>query len=260
MDSPVPTISVGTSALDALQDLDPHPSPRSSPHFPTYARPRQQHTLNYSRPHPPIQIHGAQAQDKTQTHVRQLLSVVDLLARQEREVRGRTQQGQHHHVRDGVVVESSGLDADTEAAWCSFLLDLHAHMTAWSLTQPADPLDGRETINSTLWMKDDVEPLLRIFAGCIIGIVLMSAAVLKSISLRKLMFKSSDQAERSGVRVELRLSHSPCFAHAEHNGVHARRPKVLEILDDDKLDREWVVRNVLDGMAAGFGLQVVLNI
>ncbi|EIM90941.1 Arv1-domain-containing protein [Stereum hirsutum FP-91666 SS1] len=31
------------------------------------------------------------------------------------------------------------------------------------------------------------------------------------------------------------------------------------VLDDDKLDREWVVRNVLGGMAAGFGLRVVLD-
>ena len=30
---------------------------------------------------------------------------------------------------------------------------------------------------------------------------------------------------------------------------------VLEILDDDKLDREWVVRNILGGMSAGFGLR-----
>lgn len=29
----------------------------------------------------------------------------------------------------------------------------------------------------------------------------------------------------------------------------------LEILDDDNLDREWVVRNILGGMAAGFGLR-----
>lgn len=29
----------------------------------------------------------------------------------------------------------------------------------------------------------------------------------------------------------------------------------LEIWDEDKLDREWVVRNVLGGMAAGFGLR-----
>ena len=30
---------------------------------------------------------------------------------------------------------------------------------------------------------------------------------------------------------------------------------VLGILDDDKLDREWIVRNVLGGMSAGFGLR-----
>ncbi|KAF8589895.1 Arv1-domain-containing protein [Ramaria rubella] len=33
----------------------------------------------------------------------------------------------------------------------------------------------------------------------------------------------------------------------------------LELLDEDKLDRQWVVRNVLGGMAAGFGLRVVLD-
>ena len=29
----------------------------------------------------------------------------------------------------------------------------------------------------------------------------------------------------------------------------------LEILDDDKLDKEWVIRNLLGEMAAGFGLR-----
>lgn len=29
----------------------------------------------------------------------------------------------------------------------------------------------------------------------------------------------------------------------------------LEILDEDKVDREWVARNVLGGMATGFGLR-----
>ncbi|KAH7911707.1 Arv1-like family-domain-containing protein [Hygrophoropsis aurantiaca] len=33
----------------------------------------------------------------------------------------------------------------------------------------------------------------------------------------------------------------------------------LEFWDEDKLDREWVVRNILGGMAAGFGLRVVLD-
>lgn len=31
--------------------------------------------------------------------------------------------------------------------------------------------------------------------------------------------------------------------------------RALEIWDEDKLDREWVVRNVLGGMATGFGLR-----
>lgn len=31
--------------------------------------------------------------------------------------------------------------------------------------------------------------------------------------------------------------------------------RALEILDEDQLDRQWVVRNVLGGMAAGFGLR-----
>jgi hypothetical protein len=34
---------------------------------------------------------------------------------------------------------------------------------------------------------------------------------------------------------------------------------VLRSIDIDKVDREWVIRNVLGGMAAGFGLRVVLD-
>lgn len=31
--------------------------------------------------------------------------------------------------------------------------------------------------------------------------------------------------------------------------------RALTALDDDKLDREWIIRNVLGGMATGFGLR-----
>ncbi|KAJ7215693.1 Arv1-like family-domain-containing protein [Mycena haematopus] len=37
-------------------------------------------------------------------------------------------------------------------------------------------------------------------------------------------------------------------------------PYLFQLFDDDKVDREWVVRNVLGGMSAGFGLRVVLDI
>lgn len=30
---------------------------------------------------------------------------------------------------------------------------------------------------------------------------------------------------------------------------------MLEVFDENKLDREWVVRNLIGGMAAGFGLR-----
>ncbi|KAJ3976096.1 Arv1-domain-containing protein [Lentinula raphanica] len=36
--------------------------------------------------------------------------------------------------------------------------------------------------------------------------------------------------------------------------------KALEFITDDRLDREWVVRNVMGGLSAGFGLRVILDI
>ncbi|KAF8885094.1 Arv1-like family-domain-containing protein [Gymnopilus junonius] len=44
------------------------------------------------------------------------------------------------------------------------------------------------------------------------------------------------------------------------NGTSNPLTHLFEILDDDKLDREWVVRNVVGGMSAGFGLRVILDI
>lgn len=50
----------------------------------------------------------------------------------------------------------------------------------------------------------------------------------------------------------------PDGAPYQFQGSHYENPliiRALEIWDEDKLDREWVVRNVLGGMAAGFGLR-----
>ncbi|SJK99528.1 uncharacterized protein ARMOST_02833 [Armillaria ostoyae] len=33
----------------------------------------------------------------------------------------------------------------------------------------------------------------------------------------------------------------------------------IDILDNNQVDREWIVRNVLGGMSAGFGLRVILD-
>ncbi|KAF7375286.1 hypothetical protein MSAN_00415400 [Mycena sanguinolenta] len=37
-------------------------------------------------------------------------------------------------------------------------------------------------------------------------------------------------------------------------------PYFFQLFDDVKIDREWIVRNVIGGMSAGFGLRVVLDI
>ncbi|KAH8118140.1 Arv1-domain-containing protein [Phellopilus nigrolimitatus] len=155
---------------------------------------------------------------------------------------------------------------------------------------------------STLRTKEHIEPLLRIFAGCMIetiafhiGVTLTSAMLLKVAGLWSTEGKTlNSESLSSGVREELRLSHVPltllyssltklflllCLALWKPSSAPTRRHsltsseggimnsflahdatrKALEIFDDDKLDREWVVRNVLGGMAAGFGLRVVLD-
>ena len=43
--------------------------------------------------------------------------------------------------------------------------------------------------------------------------------------------------------------------HGEMWGDNWLLHSALGLLDEDKLDSEWVVRNLLGGMAAGFGLR-----
>ncbi|KAL6298390.1 Arv1-domain-containing protein [Sparassis latifolia] len=126
-----------------------------------------------------------------------------------------------------------------------------------------------------------------------VGIVIGCFTVLNSLhwarTLKLLRFRTNPQM--SGIRQEFRYSHVPLTllyssltkllllfllsiwrptASSPANHAQALHPnaktfthpvvvRALEILDEDKLDREWVVRNVLGGMSAGFGLRVVLD-
>jgi len=50
--------------------------------------------------------------------------------------------------------------------------------------------------------------------------------------------------------------------HHHHSGYVYKLPlegPLWHLLDDDMLDRTWLVRNMLGGMSAGFGLRVVLD-
>lgn len=61
---------------------------------------------------------------------------------------------------------------------------------------------------------------------------------------------------------DLSTEHSQPLPHQYNSTNIISNPMILgalDLLNEDKLDREWVVRNVLGGMAAGFGLRVVLD-
>ncbi|KLO13036.1 Arv1-domain-containing protein [Schizopora paradoxa] len=158
------------------------------------------------------------------------------------------------------------------------------------------PLDGSST-----WTKDEVEPLMRIFGGCIIetlafhaGVTITSAVMLQLVDLIHRQLGPAFIPRSSGVKAEFRLSHVPLtllfssltklflllmlalwkpslssIGYSNYSGLNdvpppSRLPAVvhsaLSLLDDENLDRGWIVRNVLGGMAAGFGLRVVLDI
>ncbi|KAH9902968.1 Arv1-domain-containing protein [Cubamyces lactineus] len=143
------------------------------------------------------------------------------------------------------------------------------------------------------WNRAAIAGFVRILVGCFFetaafhaGVVLACYAVLKLLP--------SPGSPVSGIREQFRYSHIPltlfyssltklfllfCLSiwrpdatksdwatharpHLHPNATTFTHPVVvraLELLDEDKLDREWVVRNVLGGMAAGFGLRVVLD-
>ncbi|KDQ59093.1 hypothetical protein JAAARDRAFT_127948 [Jaapia argillacea MUCL 33604] len=129
------------------------------------------------------------------------------------------------------------------------------------------------------------------------GITIASWIVLRSLHFYHLWRGTNLDENVSGIRKQLRLTHIPLTllyssltklflltslsiwrpvppsgsaSPIEVNPTQSRHwnttlhqyPLVvsaLEIFDEDKLDREWVIRNVLGGMSAGFGLRVVLD-
>ncbi|KAF8442266.1 Arv1-like family-domain-containing protein [Boletus edulis BED1] len=156
-------------------------------------------------------------------------------------------------------------------------------------------LNPHVAANLSQWSSDTSEVFLRILVACLIaetvtfhaGVVFASYIVL-GFSDWIGSWKSFRSNEVSGIRQQFKVSHIPLaiiyssFTKSfllflltiwrpsislPGNGPYRfdaayENPWILsalEIWDEDKLDREWVVRNVLGGMAAGFGLRVVLD-
>ncbi|KAI0368620.1 Arv1-domain-containing protein [Pilatotrama ljubarskyi] len=159
----------------------------------------------------------------------------------------------------------------------------------WTHISSRPPGDTSEMVT---WNRAAMQGFLRILVGCFFetaafhaGVTLACYSVLKALP--------SAQAPMSGIREQFRYSHIPltllyssltklfllfCLSVWRPDAARAHTPqeraylhpnatsfthplvvRALELLDEDKLDREWVVRNVLGGMAAGFGLRVVLD-
>jgi len=141
------------------------------------------------------------------------------------------------------------------------------------------------------WNTDAMAGFARILVGCFVetatfhvGIIIASYVVLQCLD-RIWSSKPSmhDPSQVSGIRKEFRYSHIPLTllyssltklfllfllaiwrpAPVEHGtpseSTNSWMGQALSLLDEDRLDREWIVRNVLGGMSAGFGLRVVLD-
>ncbi|KZW03565.1 Arv1-domain-containing protein [Exidia glandulosa HHB12029] len=129
--------------------------------------------------------------------------------------------------------------------------------------------------------------LSRVVAGCIletitfhIGVTLASLFILALTDFWRSLRK--EQSQTSGVRAEFRLAHVPMtliyssvtklfllfmlsiwrVPPPTSTASQPARPlyeRALSVFDEDSLDRAWVVRNILGGMSAGFGLRIILD-
>jgi len=142
------------------------------------------------------------------------------------------------------------------------------------------------------WTPDAREYLVRTWLGCFVENVAFDGTVMLACLCVKLLLAQTNRFSISSTRDQLRASHIPLtviyssftklfllvlisiWRSPQSDNVSRRDPvfqlppfldrvvwgkKALEAFDEDKLDREWVVRNLIGGMAAGFGLRVVLD-
>lgn len=167
------------------------------------------------------------------------------------------------------------------AKMCPSMIFLDAFIR-WSYLNPS---------NDVIWTSEMLRSFALVLVGATaetlafhLGVMLACCCVLKVVD----MFRGATRA-KSSVRQEFRLSLVPLSlfyssltkyfllllltvwlpASPSTSTSQSLPPWVLtqnqavrsafQMLDDDKLDREWVIRNVLGGMSAGFGLRVILD-
>ncbi|CAL1716136.1 unnamed protein product [Somion occarium] len=178
------------------------------------------------------------------------------------------------------------------------IVDAFIRWTHLGVSQPFDPSQLGITSWNRAAIESFIRTLVGCFIETIAfhaGVTLACFILLKSLNWVRQWRKSgvsNDANTLSGVQQEFRYSHVPLTLlyssltklfllfllsiwrpdapsesarplPPEYNVTSLFSNPVIigafEILDEDNLDREWIVRNVLGGMAAGFGLRVVLD-
>ncbi|KAF9031515.1 Arv1-domain-containing protein [Hymenopellis radicata] len=140
--------------------------------------------------------------------------------------------------------------------------------------------DPQQALAVSPWSTGTIANFSRTFIGCFaetlafhVGVIAACYAVLKFLSVVK---HSGDR--NTDIRNEFRFALIPLALFYSSVTklfllflltiwkpstsvipVSSSTPAYMMLLDDDKLDKEWIVRNVLGGMSAGFGLRVVLD-
>ncbi|KAL1744475.1 Arv1-like family-domain-containing protein [Schizophyllum fasciatum] len=163
-----------------------------------------------------------------------------------------------------------------------------------SLTDDAAHLeDPQQLTDDAQWTRETVRSLSRAFMGCAAETISFHTGITLACYISVRMLKAYDELRRrkpSNVRQEFRCSLVPLtlfyssltklfllfmltiwkpsttglasdyeitLPEALRGNEGARQ--LFQVLDDDRIEREWVVRNVLGGMSAGFGLRVILD-
>ncbi|KAJ7163872.1 Arv1-like family-domain-containing protein [Mycena crocata] len=142
----------------------------------------------------------------------------------------------------------------------------------WSHLNPNQPAD------ISPWTRETMNALFRTFIGVSVETVTFHVGVIcASYVILGIADWLGKEPTISDIRREFRFSLIPLtlfyssltklfllflltiWRPSAESSPHRSSSYFLQLLDDDSVDREWIVRNVLGGMSAGFGLRVVLD-
>ncbi|KAJ6468305.1 Arv1-like family-domain-containing protein [Mycena sanguinolenta] len=143
----------------------------------------------------------------------------------------------------------------------------------WSHLNPNQPLE------ISPWTKETLSAIFRTFVGVSVETIAFHVGVLFACYLvLGIADRVGSRLITSDIRREFRFSLIPLtlfyssltklfllflltiWRPSSGPSPPRSNPYLFQLFDDDKIDREWIVRNIIGGMSAGFGLRVVLDI